>query len=426
MKILKVQSGFKSCCNGEKCKLFGIANTIVIKHFSLSTFFSYNFLDANITKKNTVYSVSRQLIYNTKQNIEKKDKLREIVYGGFFTYNNSSDDFEVGINFVATHFSKSFNLFNGANLDYLFSSSKNYNVSVFSRWLIGGVHLFFEYAKSFNNKHFSLSFLKKDSGDALICGFMANILKNIDLSCFFRKYNPTYYNFYGKGFCVNTGSNCSQLHGCACNEIGLYNCLFINIVKNIDFIFSLDLFAVLNKAYNYDRMKGLDVKGNFRYSFYKNNFINIQCKYKYKKYKNHKFKKGKDNYLLIKIYFKKDIDLCTFNTYLYFPFNPSLSFRKNIPIFHFGIYECIDLSWKMLKFSVFVTFTNTKKDFPMWIKEKDNKIWTKIDSKYLKLGSRVCYNFFGYLEIDIFLSWTFKFEKAINYPQITVKITAFF
>ena len=426
MKILKVQSGFKSCCNGEKCKLFGIANTIVIKHFSLSTFFSYNFLDANITKKNTVYSVSRQLIYNTKQNIEKKDKLREIVYGGFFTYNNSSDDFEVGINFVATHFSKSFNLFNGANLDYLFSSSKNYNVSVFSRWLIGAVHLFFEYAKSFNNKHFSLSFLKKNSGDALICGFMANILKNIDLSCFFRKYNPTYYNFYGKGFCVNTGSNCSQLHGCACNEIGLYNCLFINIVKNIDFIFSLDLFAVLNKAYNYDRMKGLDVKGNFRYSFYKNNFINVQCKYKCKKYKNHKFKKGKDNSLLIKIYFKKDIDLCTFNTYLYLPFNPSLSFRKNIPIFHFGIYECIDLSWKMLKFSVFVTFTNTKKDFPMWIKEKDNKIWTKIDSKYLKLGSRVCYNFFGYLEIDIFLSWTFKFEKAINYPQITVKITAFF
>ena len=426
MKILKVQSGIKSCCNSEKCKLFGIANTIVIKHFSLSTFFSYNFLDVYITKENTVYSVSRQLIYDTKQNIEKKDKLRELVYGGFFTYNNSSDDFEIGFNFVCTLFNKHFNLFNVRDLDYLFSYSRNYNVSIFSRWLIGAVHLFFEYAKSFNNKHFSLSFLKKDSGDALICGFMANILKNIDLSCFFRKYNPTYYNFYGKGFCVNTGSNCSQLHGCACNEIGLYNCLFINIVKNIDFIFSLDLFTVLNKAYNYDSMKGLDVKGNFRYSFYKNNFINVQCKYKYKNYKNHKFKKRNDNYLLIKIYFKKDIDLCTFNTYLYLPFNPSLSFQKNIPIFHFGIYECIDLSWKMLKFSVFVTFTNTKKDFPMWIKEKDNKIWTRINSKYLKLGSRVCYNFFGYLEIDIFFSWTFKFEKAINYPQITVKISAFF
>ena len=425
MNIIKIQKGIKSCCNSEKCKLLGFANTIVFKGFSLSTFLSYNFLDASL-KNNFVYSAYRQLIYDQKNDIQKKDVLKELVYGGFFTYNNSSDDFEVGINFVATHFSKSFNLFNGANLDYLFSSSKNYNVSVFSRWLIGAVHLFFEYAKSFNNKHFSLSFLNKNSGDALICGFMANILKNIDLSCFFRKYNPTYYNFYGKGFCVNTGSNCSQLHGCACNEIGLYNCLFINIVKNIDFIFSLDLFAVLNKAYNYDRMKGLDVKGNFRYSFYKNNFINVQCKYKCKKYKNHKFKKGKDNSLLIKIYFKKDIDLCTFNTYLYLPFNPSLSFRKNIPIFHFGIYECIDLSWKMLKFSVFVTFTNTKKDFPMWIKEKDNKIWTKIDSKYLKLGSRVCYNFFGYLEIDIFLSWTFKFEKAINYPQITVKITAFF
>ena len=426
MNIIKIQKGIKPCCNSEKCKLFGIANTIVIKHFSLSTFFSYNFLDAYITKKNTVYSVGRQLIYDTKQNIGKKDKLRELVYGGFFTYNNSSDDFEIGFNFVATHFSKSFNLFNGANLEYLFSYSRNYNVSIFSRWLIGPMHLFFEYAKSFNDKHHSLTFLKKNSGDALICGFMTNILKNIDLSCFFRKYNPTYYNFYGKGFCVNTGSNCSQLHGCACNEIGLYNCLFINIVKNIDFIFSLDLFAVLNKAYNYDSMKGLDVKGNFRYSFYKNNFINVQCKYKYKKYKNHKFKKGNDNYLLIKIYFKKDIDLCTFNTYLYLPFNPSLSFRKNIPIFHFGIYECIDLSWKMLKFSVFVTFTNTEKLFPMWIKEKDSKIWTKIDSRYLKLGSRVCYNFFGYLEIDIFFSWTFKFGKAINFPQITVKISAFF
>ena len=185
MNIIKIQKGIKSCCNSEKCKLLGFANTIVFKGFSLSTFLSYNFLDASL-KNNFVYSAYRQLIYNTKQNIEKKDKLREIVYGGFFTYNNSSDDFEVGINFVATHFSKSFNLFNGANLDYLFSSSKNYNVSVFSRWLIGAVHLFFEYAKSFNNKHFSLSFLKKNSGDALICGFMANILKNIDLSCFFR------------------------------------------------------------------------------------------------------------------------------------------------------------------------------------------------------------------------------------------------
>ena len=110
MNIIKIQKGIKPCCNSEKCKLLGIANTIIIKGFSLSTFFSYNFLDANITKKNTVYSVSRQLIYNTKQNIEKKDKLRELVYGGFFTYNNSSDDFEVGINFVATHFSKSFKL----------------------------------------------------------------------------------------------------------------------------------------------------------------------------------------------------------------------------------------------------------------------------------------------------------------------------
>ena len=80
----------------------------------------------------------------------------------------------------------------------------------------------------------------------------------------------------------------------------------------------------------------------------------------------------------------------------------------------------------MLKFSVFVTFTNTKKDFPMWIKEKDNKIWTKIDSKYLKLGSRVCYNFFGYLEIDIFFSWTFKFGKAINFPTIGVNIISEF
>ena len=426
MNIIKIQKGIKSCCNSEKCKLFGIANTIVIKHFSLSTFLSYNFLDANL-KNDLVYSVYRQLIYNTQNNFKKKDVLKELVYGGFFTYNNSSDDFEVGINFVATHFSKSFNLFNGANLDYLFSSSKNYNVSVFSRWLIGAVHLFFEYAKSFNDKHHSLNFLNKNSGDALICGIMSNILKNIDLSCLFRKYNPTYYNFYGKGFFVNSGSNCSGLHGCACNEVGIYSCLLIKFPKNIDFTFSTDLFAVLNKAYYYEKMKGVEVKGKLQYTFLKNEFINIQCKFQHKKYKKHRLKKNnEDKTFLVKIYFKKNADLCTFNTYLYLPFNPSLSFRKNIPIFHFGIYECIDLSWKMLKFSVFVTFTNTKKDFPIWIKEKDNKIWTMINSKYLKLGSRVCYNFFGYLEIDIFFSWTFKFEKAINYPQITVKISAFF
>ena len=393
MNIIKIQKGIKSCCNSEKCKLLGIANTIVIKHFSLSTFFSYNFLDVYITKKNTVYSVSRQLIYNTKQNIEKKDKLRELVYGGFFTYNNSSDDFEIGFNFVATHFSKSFNLFNVANLEYLFSSSKNYNVSIFSRWLIGAVHLFFEYAKSFNDKHHSLSFLNKNSGDALICGIMSNILKNIDLSCLFRKYNPTYYNFYGKGFFVNSGSNCSGLHGCACNEVGIYSCLLIKFPKNIDFTFSTDLFAVLNKAYYYEKMNG---------------------------------KNNEDKTFLVKIYFKKNADICVFNTYFYFPFNLLLPFQKNFLKFHFGIYECIDLSWKMLKFSVFVTFTNTEKLFPMWIKEKDSKIWTKIDSRYLKLGSRVCYNFFGYLEIDIFFSWTFKFGKAINFPTIGVNIISEF
>ena len=366
MKILKVQSGFKSCCNGEKCKLFGIANTIVIKHFSLSTFFSYNFLDANITKKNTVYSVSRQLIYNTKQNIEKKDKLREIVYGGFFTYNNSSDDFEVGINFVATHFSKSFNLFNGANLDYLFSSSKNYNVSVFSRWLIGAVHLFFEYAKSFNDKHPSLNFLNKNSGDALICGIMSNILKNIDLSCLFRKYNPTYYNFYGKGFFVNSGSNCSGLHGCACNEVGIYSCLLIKFPKNIDFTFSTDLFAVLNKAYYYEKMKGVEIKGKLQYTFLKNEFINIQCKFQYKKYKKHRFKKNnEDKTFLVKIYFKKNADICVFNTYFYFPFNLLLPCQKNFLKFHFGIYECINIEMKSLKFSIFFTIANTEKDFPM-------------------------------------------------------------
>ena len=426
MNIIKIQKGIKSCCNSEKCKLLGFANTIVFKGFSLSTFLSYNFLDASL-KNNFVYSAYRQLIYNTKQNIEKKDVLKELVYGGFFTYNNSSDDFEVGINFVATHFSKSFNLFNGANLDYLFSSSKNYNISVFSRWLIGAVHLFFEYAKSFNNKHFSLSFLNKNSGDALICGIMSNILKNIDLSCLFRKYNPTYYNFYGKGFFVNSGSNCSGLHGCACNEVGIYSCLLIKFHKNIDFTFSTDLFAVLNKAYYYEKMKGVEIKGKLQYTFLKNEFINIQCKFQHKKYKKHRLKKNnEDKTFLVKIYFKKNADICVFNTYFFFPFNLLLPCQKNFLKFHFGIYECINIEMKSLKFSIFFTIANTEKDFPMWIKEKDNKIWTKINSKYFKVGTRIYYNFPCNLKIDIFFSWAFKINESINFPTIGVNIISEF
>lgn len=426
MNIIKIQKGIKSCCNSEKCKLLGFANTIVFKGFSLSTFLSYNFLDANL-RNNYVYSAYRQLIYDQENDIKKKDALKELVYGGFLTYNNVSDDFEVGINFVATHFSSPFNLFNRANLEYLFSSSKNYNISVFSRWLIGVVYLFFEYAKSFNDKHHSLSFLNKKSGDALICGIISNILKNIDLSCLFRKYNPTYYNFYGKGFFVNSGSNCSGLHGCACNEIGIYSCLLIKFPKNIDFIFSTDLFAVLNKAYYYEKMKGIEIKGKLQYTFLKNEFINIQCKFQHKKYEKHCLKKNnKDKAFLVKIYFKKNADIYIFNTYFYFPLNLLLSCQENLLNFHFGIYECIDIEMKNLKFSIFFTIANTEKDFPMWIKEKDNKIWTKINSKYFKVGTRICYNFPCNLKMDIFFSWVFKFNESINFPIIGVKILSEF
>ena len=77
---------------------------------------------------------------------------------------------------------------------------------------------------------------------------------------------------------------------------------------------------------------------------------------------------------------------------------------------------------KSLKFSIFFTIANTEKDFPMWIKEKDNKIWTKINSKYFKVGTRIYYNFPCNLKIDIFFSWAFKINESINFPTIGVNI----
>ena len=77
MNIIKIQKGIKSCCNSEKCKLLGFANTIVFKGFSLSTFLSYNFLDASL-KNNFVYSAYRQLIYDQKNDIKKKRCLKRI------------------------------------------------------------------------------------------------------------------------------------------------------------------------------------------------------------------------------------------------------------------------------------------------------------------------------------------------------------
>lgn len=397
MKPIVIEDGITPSLSTYKCKFTGIANTIVYGPVKISSFISYNLLDANI-RNARVFSVKRRNDYVSKQDLKKRNTLQEFTVGGIVQYIHPSDDFEIGVNIVHTIFNKWFDLSNNANLDYLFNGRLNTNASIFSRWLIGSMHLFVEYARSFKNIPTKNNVFVQDAPDALIVGHMTSIFKNFDWSCVFRKYNPTYYNFYGRGMFVNGGSNCSGLHGCACNEVGCYNAFLLKILPRLEMNACIDFFAVLYKAYNYDEMKGHDARWRINYSFFKYDYVRLEVRHNYKsKEKNDTLTTTQR--LLVKINTKVSYDIITSFTQIQIPFN--LLQKTHKP--HFCLYECVDVDLEYCKVAFFFIISNVSKETPVWLREKGNKTWNKIDFNCSKIGFYISYKFSCNIKMNIVL-----------------------
>lgn len=393
-----IQDGITPSLSTYQCKFTGLANTIVAGDIKISSFIAYNFLDANIVD-GRVFSVKRRNEYKTKKDIAKRNKLQEFIIGGIVQYIHPSDDFEIGINIVNTKFDKIFKLSDKANLGYLFKGRLNTNASLFSRCLIGPAQVFFEYARSFKNIDTKYNILVKNSPDALIVGHITNIFKSFYWTCVFRKYNPTYYNFYGRGMHVNGGSNCSGLHGCACNEASLYNAFLLKVLQHWEVSSCIDFFAVLYKAYKYDQMKGHDFRFKINYSFYKNDYVRLEVRHNYKNQKKRRGKNISTRNLLVKINGKVVYDNIVFCTQIQIPFNLKKKNHKT----NFCLYECVDVDLEVCKVSLFFVISQVSAQTPVYIKEKGNNTWSKFGAPCNKIGFCVVHKFSCGLKLSIVL-----------------------
>ena len=411
MKPMIIEDGITPSLSTYKCKFTGIANTIVAGPVKISSFISYNLLDANI-RDGRVFSVKRRNDYVSKQDLKRRNTLQEFTVGGIVQYIHPSDDFEIGVNIVHTIFDKSFDLSNNANLDYLFKGRLNTNASIFYRVLIGPIHMFFEYARSFKNIHTKNNFLVRQSPDALVVGHMTSIFKNLDWACMFRKYNPTYYNFYGRGMFVNGGSNCSGLHGCACNEAGFYNAFYL-LLSPIEISACLDIFAVLYKTYNYDEMKGHDVRWRISYNLSKHDYVRCEIRHKYKNQQKDAIQTNTQS-MLIKINTKLSYDIITSFTQIQIPFNLLHKTNKH----HFCLYECVDIYVDIGNIAFFFIISNVSKETPVWLREKGNKTWNKIDFACNKIGFYISYKFSCNIKLNIVIY--FSFSKTL--PGLRINI----
>jgi hypothetical protein len=117
---------------------------------------------------------------------------------------------------------------------------------------------------------------------------------------------------------------------------------------------------------------------------------------------------------------KKICDIFVSNTTILLPINCLFSVFNRI---RFCIYECIDFHYRRITSSLFFTIANGEGTH-ISIKEKDSITFTKINSKYFKVGVKVGYNFIFGLNLNLLFYYNYKYDKkCINIPYICVNIT---
>ena len=413
IKVIKIQRGIERTNSHVANKIKGIAGTFTIsKNISTTLFIGKNYIDGRVFK-DKITSAQRRLTYNTNKNIEKKNKIKEKVTGFNFLFYNKDDSLEIGFNFVKTTFNLHFQA--EKKLPYIFQGDKNINYSYFARYLLGPIHFFLEHAHS---RAEETSFTKEyGHGEALICGFIANTVKKIDIALCYRKYTPNYYNFYGKSFCVCKNANSSQLKGAGKNETGFYFCTLIKPYNNLDVTYSYDTYKNPYKSHRYKCRTGhehlLSLKYYNRKRFF---FFNIK-----ETTQTITTQKGKE--IKNKTYYIKENLKLTWDNNMILSIQTHIAFDK-ISKISVGLYTFITIPFKKNKIDIFLIIAKISGNKNLYINKKRGyreQGNTTIKDNVFILGFSLIIKISRNLLVNLFFEYSYKKEYN-NIPNIKISI----
>ncbi len=182
----------------------GTAVTVQVSEMLFSTFYSNNFLDANIDS--TTYAILSTPIdgyHRTESEKRKRKSAKETVYGFSTELRSLKENYSAGILYYRTKFSNPFsfdvrNKLSGDNFSY---------ISLYFDFYFDKLNFFGE--SSFDQKSI-----------ASLIGLNITVTKNFSIITSFRNYPSAYKNIHGYAFSENSGATS--------NEVGFYTGFSLN------------------------------------------------------------------------------------------------------------------------------------------------------------------------------------------------------
>ncbi|MTI20641.1 helix-hairpin-helix domain-containing protein [Fulvivirga sp. RKSG066] len=178
----------------------GAAATYEInKQINLTNFYSRLAQDAIIRSDTLsdsfsqfISSVQSSGFHRTASEISAKNDVVEQNFGGTLLYKDKTDNLQVGMTFIATHFDKPLLKKDVAYNTFEFKGTFNQNIGLFYNYNWQNVSLFGEVARS------------KSGGIGAVGGMIVSLTPNLESSVVLRNYDKDFHSFYGQSFGEST------------------------------------------------------------------------------------------------------------------------------------------------------------------------------------------------------------------------------
>ncbi|WP_321280222.1 helix-hairpin-helix domain-containing protein [Marinifilum fragile] len=200
----KKSQGVRSYKSTDENRFFRGASIIIspLKGIDIATFVSYKKIDAS-SDADTISSYASSIIntglHRNRNELDKKDALKEKLFGGYFTWNLKNTQF--GAAFIQYSYSPEIKITEKAYSQYNFTGKNNYNLSINYQTQINNIHLFGEASRS------------KSGGIGILQGANIQIHPQFNLETIYRKYDKDFHAHYSNSLSEQSRSQ---------NEEGIY------------------------------------------------------------------------------------------------------------------------------------------------------------------------------------------------------------
>ncbi len=258
----------------------GIAATFELTpQLDFTTFYSVNPINAStaIDSMESVeeYFTSIRLsgFHRTPAELIAKNAILSENFGGTVLYHNSSENLNIGLNYIRTIYETNFQRKPTKYNQYEFSGSVNQNLGAFANYYWRNFHLFGESA------------ISRSGGVGAIAGFVTSIASNIQMSLIVRNFDRNFHSFYGTAFGENTRN---------INEKGVYWGIKFQPVKKLFLSAYIDKFKFPWLKFRADApSQGNEFLGRITYVFNRN--INLYAQARVENKERNASKVGNSN-----------------------------------------------------------------------------------------------------------------------------------